>query len=73
MTDKCGWCGRPIEGDFFWTENTRGTKIHLACLEFLWKLGVAASENMRLREEIVNHFRSMRTYHANDGKETENP
>ena len=64
MTENCGWCGRPIETDFFWTENTRGIKIHSSCMEFLWKLGYNAKEYSALFTEIQNHFDAIRAYHA---------
>lgn len=63
----CGWCGRPIENDFFWTDNTRGVKIHTDCLNFLWKLGIVAKESAELQQEILKHFQDIRNYHAEKG------
>jgi len=64
MTEKCAWCGRPIDNAFFWTENTRGVKIHSACLEFLWKVAYQAKKDLAFREEVANHFDAIRAYHS---------
>lgn len=69
MTENCGWCGRPIINDFYWTENTRNVKIHGDCLSFLWKLGIAAKNSGELQKEILEHFQSIRNFHADKSLE----
>jgi hypothetical protein len=53
----CAWCGQAVTKDEpHYIGSQYADRIHSKCLEFLWKLGIAAKNDMKLREDIIAHF-----------------